>query len=206
LAEQPAGPAPQRIQVYLNESEWEQLEAEGRQREAAAQAGRPIEPVPPSQQSARPARTAPTEAALTPVDAEREARRVASTTEAIDASAGSAATVRDVGVLAAAPPINTVPPEPQFTQCFSGGADDVFGRILNRFAYCQEQTLITEYIVRINNFPDVKLGETEFRYETFGQGDELDRRIRIFTRVQTDSVQYRWRTSFWNLFVAPYVP
>lgn len=204
--EQTIAPPPQRIQVFLNESEWEQMQAEGRQREAATQAGQPIALPPPVQQPNRPARTAPTEAALTPIEAEQTARQKASAPEAIDASTGSVAVTQDIGVLAAAPPVDIVPPQPQLDQCFSGGADDVFGRILNRFAYCQEQTLIAEYIIRINNFPDYKLGETEFRYETFAQGDELDRRIRVFARVQPDSVQYRWRTAFYNLFVAPNVP
>lgn len=198
-----SAPAPHRIQVFLTEGEWEQMLADGRRQEAEAQAGRPDTAAPRVQQQARTDRAAPTRRASTPVAAEQAARRVAATPEAIDVSA---TTTRDPGVLAAAPPLGTVPPEPQLGECFSGGANDAFGRILNRFAYCQEQSLIAEYIVRIDNFPDFKLGETEFRYETFAQGDELDRRIRVFARVQADSVQYRWRTSFYNLFVAPNVP
>jgi hypothetical protein len=200
----PAPPAPSggRIDVTLSEAQYQQLLAEGRRR-----AGQTPTPPPSPQQAQRPgqatgARPVPTKLRADDVlEAERQARRTAAQQYAADVSAG---VPEDVSTTAAAP-IGEQPNAAALQQCMTDSAEDEFGRVLNRFVYCQR----TEWefrLFRIVRGVRIPMGETDFVLELFVQGDDLNRRIRSFARVQPDSVEHDYRLWYDQLFVAPSLP
>ncbi|MFG1940179.1 NucA/NucB deoxyribonuclease domain-containing protein [Micromonospora tulbaghiae] len=106
-----------------------------------------------------------------------------------------------------AAPIGEQPAAARVTECFdAGGADAGIGRVHNRFTYCARIKLTAEYW-RIDNkgIPVEKEGTTTGTIEIFTQGDDKERRVRVFSRIQEDSVDYDWGP-FDNIFVAPNVP
>ncbi|MFD5074551.1 hypothetical protein [Streptomyces sp. NPDC058371] len=88
-------------------------------------------------------------------------------------------------------------------KCFAdGAADNEFGHVYNRFTYCKRFPTKADYYEIRPNRPPKKVGTTSFTYEMFALGDSQDRRIRLFSRVQEDSVDYDW--GWWdNIWLAP---
>jgi Deoxyribonuclease NucA/NucB len=106
-----------------------------------------------------------------------------------------------------AAPITDQPDAGLVNECFNaGGADQGIGRVHNRFTYCLELRLSAEYWEIDNKgIPLEKRGTTHGTMEVFAQGDENIRRIRVFTRIKADSVDYDWGPID-DIFVAPNVP
>jgi hypothetical protein len=105
-----------------------------------------------------------------------------------------------------APPIGEQPDATQERECFAGGGVETpRGRVHNRFTYCQRVHVVAEYWEIENGVPVDKEGTTEANLEVFAQGDDHDRRARVWARIQKDSVDYDWGI-FDNLFTAPNVP
>ncbi|WP_285506884.1 NucA/NucB deoxyribonuclease domain-containing protein [Actinokineospora sp. NBRC 105648] len=111
----------------------------------------------------------------------------------------------DTGTAAAAP-IGNRPDAALLDACFKGSSNGEFGRIHNRFTHCVRASMEVEYwSVNQQGVPIRKEGVTKATLEIFTQGDDTQRRVRSFARVQRDSVDYDWGW-FDNLFVAPNVP
>ncbi|MGW5080962.1 NucA/NucB deoxyribonuclease domain-containing protein [Micromonospora echinospora] len=106
-----------------------------------------------------------------------------------------------------AAPIGEQPAAARVTECFdAGGADNGIGRIHNRFTYCARVKLVAEYWeVDNRGIPVEKEGTSTGTIEIFTQGDDKERRVRVFSRIQRDSVDYDWGPID-NLFVAPNLP
>ncbi len=105
---------------------------------------------------------------------------------------------------AAAPaPIGEDPPAALLAECFNaGGADEGIGRVHNRFTYCQRVRITAQYFSISPNRPPEHEGDTHATLEVFAQGDNHDRRVRVFARIQEGSVDYDWGP--WdNIWTAP---
>ncbi|MEU6392387.1 hypothetical protein [Streptomyces sp. NPDC046939] len=198
------------IKVYLQDKELKALRAEGRQKEAAARAaGRTGPQAPPHTTTAQqnPHRTAAEPVAPSP----SRARSAVDYFGAVQSQARRAAAqdgAKSQGVqsaLALEPPpaIGEKPDQGAVDRCFANGsADNEFGHIYNRFVYCKRfRTDADYYLVRPNRPPE-KVGTTSFTYEMFALGDSQNRRVRLFARIQKDSVDYDW--GWWdNIWLAP---
>ncbi|MGL5927402.1 MAG: NucA/NucB deoxyribonuclease domain-containing protein [Dermatophilaceae bacterium] len=107
---------------------------------------------------------------------------------------------------ALAPPVGEQPPGDLVEECFAAGAEGGIGRVLNRFAYCRRITLeVTYYEIDAKGNPVEEEGTTTAQLEVFAQGDETQRRVRTFSRIQEGSVDYDWGPID-NILVAPNVP
>ncbi|MGC4808215.1 NucA/NucB deoxyribonuclease domain-containing protein [Micromonospora sp. DT233] len=140
--------------------------------------------------------------ALSLLDAQQEANRQI----AAHPQPARPASKASMGTTAAAP-IGEQPAAARVKECFdAGGADRGIGRIHNRFTYCAKIRLTAEYWEIDNKgIPIEKEGTTTANLEVFTQGDDKDRRVRVFSKIEEDSVDYDWGW-FDNLFVAPNVP
>jgi hypothetical protein len=200
----PDGPARrERVEVKIGIPQ-ETLDAL-RERPRGASAGQPLEPQQRARPSGGPGRSGgtPSGRRLSVTRAESLARRSAA------AQAGLVGE-RPAGKVAAAPlpapPVGDQPPADLVDQCFAAGAEEGIGRVFNRFTYCRRIDLVaTYYEIDAQGVPVEEEGTTTAKLEVFGQGDETQRRVRLFSRIQEDSVDYDWGPID-NIFVAPNVP
>jgi hypothetical protein len=104
-------------------------------------------------------------------------------------------------------PIGEQPDAGQAEECFDGsGVETSVGRIHNRFTYCQRIGVVAEYWEIDNKgIPIEKEGTTTATLEVISQGDNVNRRVRAFARIQEGSVDYDWGPID-NILVAPDVP
>ncbi|GAA1618970.1 NucA/NucB deoxyribonuclease domain-containing protein [Actinoplanes couchii] len=182
--------------VTLTEAQYQQMLDEGKLREAGKTTPPAVSKQQTAQRSTAVDTATPHEPALPPATAERQARQ---------AAAQEAATSTDEVTVTAAPAIGDTPDQALVDQCMTDDAEDGFGRIMNRFVYCKR----FETSVSFWRYPlgiPVLVGRNEFTLELFAHGDDHDRRIRTFARVQEGSVDYDVWSPFERLFVAPYVP
>jgi hypothetical protein len=189
------------IDVAIADVEYQRLLAEGREREG----GRRKTPPTQTQAAHRPAEVeaaTPHRAPLDIVAAQQMARQAAAT----HVSKPSAkATTTGGPTTTVAPAIGNQPNQAALNECMTDDANDEFGRVLNRFVYCKRFRTKADFY-RIILGRRIHIGTTKFTYELFAQGDDQNRRIRTFARLQKDSVDYQWDSPFENLFVAPYIP
>ncbi|WP_240802836.1 NucA/NucB deoxyribonuclease domain-containing protein [Streptomyces sp. A1499] len=100
---------------------------------------------------------------------------------------------------AAPPPIGNEPDPKLLRECFDADdADTDFGRVHNRFTYCNERRAEVRFYWVVNN-RRIWRGTNSFTYQIFAQGDNTDRRIRMFSRVKEDTVDYDWAAP-WDYF------
>lgn len=94
----------------------------------------------------------------------------------------------------AAPPSIGDTPDPKLLQeCFKGdGVTSDFGRVHNRFTYCNERAGKVTFSWKLPGGQKVRRGTNWFIYQIFAQGDESSRRIRVFSRVKEGSLRYDW--------------
>ncbi|MFJ8387705.1 NucA/NucB deoxyribonuclease domain-containing protein [Streptomyces sp. NPDC094438] len=186
--------------IYFTKAELDHIRKEGRQR---AEAGLPATKPKAPQTAHRPTGSdspAAQPPALDFAQAEKLTRQSAAqhgqTSDGGTSSAGAAA-------VSAAAPIGTTPDDALVKECFNKDSETEFGRVLNRFTYCNRHQTSVEFYEIDDGVPN-KVGTTDFTYETFAQGDNTSRRIRTFARVQEDSVHYHW--NWWDdIFTAPNV-
>lgn len=97
-------------------------------------------------------------------------------------------------------------PDPRTVgDCFRGDqAGTPIGHVLNRFVYCQAVGIKVEYYSIDDGVPE-KEGDTTATMDVFAQGDNQDRRIRVYSRLAPGSVDYSWGPID-DIFVAPNVP
>jgi hypothetical protein len=191
-----AKPAPTiTMKVGVRTAELERLRAKSRVRGAVPET--PVKPAAP-QSLVRPPRSSPAAAPLTLPQAEGASRRVAVNNR-------QATPKKPVRKLV--DPVGDAPPGALVKECFdAGGADKGIGRVHNRFTYCQRVSIAVEYwSIDNKGVPIEKEGTTSATLEVFAQGDNKERRIRSFARIQKDSVDYDWGPID-NIFVAPNVP
>jgi hypothetical protein len=210
---QPAdtGPNPAQtitLKVGINQQALNGLRARARQAHAAGGTSLPA-PAPVPQAPTRtagpdaPARTAAPRLDL--LGAERLSRAVAAAHPRADPDPTEPAG-EEPGVFVAAP-IGEKPDAALSEACFTAdNVDSGIGRIHNRFTYCRRVTIEAEYwSVDAKGIPIEEEGTTTATLELFAQGDDHDRRARVFAQVQKDSVDYDWGPLD-NIFVAPNVP
>jgi hypothetical protein len=193
--------APSQIDVTITDEEYQRLVAEGKKREA----GQLKTPGVPRQAAVRPAAViAETEhkAPQSLEAASRQARRVGAANTDNGKSGPATATGPSTKV---APAIGDQPNQAALDQCMTSDAEDEFGRVLNRFVYCNRFEMQVNFY-RVLGGIRIKMGDTTFNYELLAQGDDDERRIRTFARVQEDSMDYDWRIGWEEVFVAPYLP
>ncbi|MET8601741.1 hypothetical protein [Streptomyces althioticus] len=104
-------------------------------------------------------------------------------------------------------PIGEMPHEDRLSACLDGdAADKGIGRVYNRFTYCARWNLQVEYWeIDSKGVPVERARTAGAVWLVFGQGDAKDRRVRIFSQIEKDSVDYDWGPID-NIFVAPGVP
>jgi len=107
----------------------------------------------------------------------------------------------------AATPIGEQPDQNLVNECFNGsGVEGNRGRVHNRFTHCQRAGILVDYWeVDNSGVPVEHRGTTTAKIELFTQGDETQRRVRVFARLEKDSVDYDWGVID-NIFTAPNVP
>lgn len=185
----------QTIEVVIDEPTWAALHA--RQQQA------PPNTVPPARQT-KPDETQARQGKLPQMsrrDAEETARRNAAGNEgrrpAPPRSAADPHLYEPV-------PIGDEPHPAKSKECFAAsGADSAFGRIHDRFNYCQRRELEARFYRQIPILGKVYVGSNWFTYEIYGQGDNQQRRTRTFAHVVPDSVKYRGWDPIDYFFVAP---
>ncbi|WP_331735280.1 NucA/NucB deoxyribonuclease domain-containing protein (plasmid) [Streptomyces sp. NBC_01166] len=99
-------------------------------------------------------------------------------------------------------------PDPALSEaCFKGdNVETGIGRVFNRFTYCTRVNVEAVYwSIDAKGIPIEEEGTTTAKLEVFSQGDDHDRRARVFAQIQKDSVDYDWGPLD-NIFVAPNVP
>lgn len=91
-------------------------------------------------------------------------------------------------------PIGSQPHDKRLKACFSDPkVNRDKGRIYNRFTYCGRHRIGLEYWELDSKGNPVELeGTTYATIKVFGQGDAKDRRTRIFSTIEKDSVDYDW--------------
>lgn len=141
--------------------------------------------------------------ALSLLDAQQEANRQIAAHPEPARPASEASSPRTM----VAAPIGEQPAASHVKECFdAGGADRGIGRVHNRFTYCAKIKMTAEYWEIDNKgIPIEKEGTTTANLEVFTQSDDKERRVRVFSRLERDSVDYDWGPID-NIFVAPYVP
>ncbi|MDT9688861.1 hypothetical protein Q5762_10925 [Streptomyces sp. P9(2023)] len=120
------------------------------------------------------------------------------------------ATTNDAATLSAASrapaPIGEEPAAARLAECFNaGGAGQGNGRIHDRFTYCLRIDIVVSYFKISKDKPPEHLGDTYGTLEVFAQGDNLQRRVRVFSRIQENSVRYDWNKPGDNIWIAPYL-
>lgn len=101
-------------------------------------------------------------------------------------------------------PIGDQPHPVKSKECLAApGAESNFGRIHDRFNYCQRQEVEARFYRRLPIVGKVYVGSNWFTYEIYGQGDNQQRRTRNFAHVVPDSVKYRGWSGLDHFFVAP---
>jgi hypothetical protein len=175
-------------------------------------AGRPADPGRRPQSDDRPGRprSSPPAGRLSVTRAESLARKAAADqvrlTEPASSGAAAAAEASSGAGDRLAPPVGDQPPTDLVDRCFASGAEQGIGRVFNRFTYCRRIDLVaTYYEIDAQGNPVEEEGTTTAKLEVFGQGDQTQRRVRLFSRIQEDSVDYDWGPID-NIFVAPNVP
>ncbi|MEU1475806.1 NucA/NucB deoxyribonuclease domain-containing protein [Streptomyces sp. NPDC005760] len=107
---------------------------------------------------------------------------------------------RTAETLAAPAPIGDQPDPTLLAECLAkDDADSDFGRVHNRFTYCNEREGVVDFYWVVNG-RRIWRGTNTFTYQIFAQGDNTSRRIRIFSRVVEDSVRYNWLLRWDQLF------
>ncbi|WP_425577910.1 NucA/NucB deoxyribonuclease domain-containing protein, partial [Streptomyces glomeratus] len=93
---------------------------------------------------------------------------------------------------AAPPPIGDTPDPKLLQECFKAdGATSDFGRVHNRFTYCNERHARVNFYWKVRG-QKIWRGTNTFTYQIFAQGDETSRRIRVFSRVKAGTMRYDW--------------
>lgn len=196
-----------KMKIGISKKELADLRAKGKKAEGAGQTSLPV-PNPSRVQKtpSTPRAAKPQAQPLTAVQAERTARQTAAANfqaQAQDASPKAAAAAEaDRGYV----PIEDEPNQGRLNACFDGdSAGKGIGRIYNRFTYCARINLEAEYWeIDSKGVPVEKEGTTTAVWKVFGQGDAKDRRVRIWSQIEKDSVDYDWGP--WdNIFTAPNV-
>jgi hypothetical protein len=198
-----AGPAAVKLKVGIDQEALTELRTHGRQPRAAGAASLPT-PAVTLQSSERPvsgkasARSA--QPALTLLTGQQASDAVAAANPQPPSGAG------DPGVLVAAP-IGEKPDAALSEACFkSDNVETGIGRVHNRFTYCARVNIEAEYwSVDNKGVPVEQEGTTTAKLELFAQGDDTERRARVFAQIQKDSVSHDWGPID-NIFVAPNVP
>ncbi|MFF9691375.1 NucA/NucB deoxyribonuclease domain-containing protein [Streptomyces sp. NPDC014623] len=191
------------MKVGISQKALAQLRNAGRQARAKGESSLPA-PAPTGQSTKRP----------TPGDTSVRSVRPALTLldgrQASDAAAAAnpqpSAPAADPGTFVAAP-IGEKPDAALSEACFK--ADNVetgIGRVHNRFTYCTRYNIkVIYWSIDNKGIPIEEEGTTEAKLEVFAQGDDHERRARLFAQIQKDSVDYDWGPID-NIFVAPNVP
>ncbi|MFJ4966921.1 NucA/NucB deoxyribonuclease domain-containing protein [Streptomyces sp. NPDC088729] len=192
------------LKVGISQEALAALRAKGQQAREDGRTGLPV-PAPVTQSRDRPseAGTSPNRGArpaLTLPGAEQASRTTAA------AHPSPPVPVQDPGPFVAAP-IGERPDAALSEACFKGSnVETGIGRIHNRFTYCARIGIEAEYwSVDSKGAPIEKEGTTDAKLELFTQGDDTERRARVFAQIQKDSVDYDWGPID-NIFVAPNVP
>ncbi|MDJ1645425.1 NucA/NucB deoxyribonuclease domain-containing protein [Streptomyces pakalii] len=193
------------IKVGISQDALADLRSTGRE---AREQGRTALPVPPP--ATQPTQRAPGQALPAPKQPPLTLLEGAQTSSRTAASASTPATAAGLGdgpSTRVAAPIEDKPNSALLEECFNaGGADTGIGRVHNRFTYCARVSIEAEYwSIDSKGVPIEKEGDTTAKLELFAQGDDKDRRTRIFSQIQKDSVDYDWGPID-NIFVAPNVP
>ncbi|MFJ8912726.1 hypothetical protein [Amycolatopsis sp. NPDC102389] len=200
-ADRPATPADSRdhatIDVVIDEPTWAKLHDPQRRVPAPVP---PLPQVPPNREHARPG--------VLPqfgrAEAEDTARRNAASHDQrsmLPAQGGGA----PAGVPTTYGPVPIGDePHPVSKDCLAGdGAESGFGRIHDRFNYCQRAEVEMRFFRRLPVLGRTYVGSNYFTYEIYGQGDNLQRRARTFAHVIPDSVKYRNWSLLDLVLVAP---
>jgi hypothetical protein len=128
--------------------------------------------------------------------------------DAKNSSAGAAVAVEEPVNIQGWVPIEDEPNTDRLDACLSDedAAGRSIGRIYNRYTYCALFSFSMEYWEIDSKGVPVELeGTTKATLRVFGQGDAKDRRVRIWSQIKKDSVDYDWGP--WdNIFTAPNVP
>lgn len=210
------------MKVGISQKELAHLRAKGREARDAGHKSLPVPDV--SLEEARkdgPVKRggASADDPLTVLEGEGAARKAAADQVRTDMQARMAdqgmtkAAAEDAAVAAAKPkrrgwvPIKNKPHAQRLEACFEGdGANTGIGRVYNRFTYCANWNLKVDYwSVDNSGVPIEHEGTTKARLKVFGQGDAKERRVRIFSQIEEDSVDYDWGPID-NIFTAPGVP
>ena len=182
------------LKIGVPQGDLERLRAKGRSAGAARQPSTPQ----PRARSAADSRTRGDELSLLQGEVLSRARATASPATVTNPSSTPGVT--------SVPPIGERPDGDQAEECFA--ADRVhtpMGRVHNRFTYCQRVPVRADYwSIDNTGVPIEHEGTTEATLEVFAQGDNTDRRVRVFARIQKDSVDYDWGPLD-NIVVAPNV-
>lgn len=89
-------------------------------------------------------------------------------------------------------PIGNEPDSARLDACFDGlGLNE--SRVWNRYTTCSKYRIKAEYwSVDNSGVPVEHEGDTFATIKVFGQGDAKERRTRIFSEIEKDSVDYQW--------------
>lgn len=195
-----------KMKIGVSKQELADLRAKGKKASDAGLTSLPVGPSQAKKTPATPRAAQPVAKPLTAVQAERAARQTAAANvqaQAQDSSPRAAAAAEaDRGYV----PIEDEPNADRLDACFDGdSADRDIGRIYNRFTYCARYDLEAEYWSFDNKGnPVEREGTTTAVLKVFGQGDAKDRRVRIWSQIEKDSVEHDWGP--WdNIFTAPNV-
>ncbi|MFE9700521.1 NucA/NucB deoxyribonuclease domain-containing protein [Streptomyces sp. NPDC006270] len=207
--EQEREDAPQtiRVKVGVPQSALAALRATGREARKEGRTSLHV-PAPADQPAQRRAADVPVPAAkqppLTLLDGARAAQAAAASSPRPPFA--PAATTESPATRVAAP-IEDRPNSALLEECFQGANTEAgIGRVHNRYTYCRRVNVEAEYwSIDSKGLPIEKEGDTTAKLELFAQGDDKDRRARIFAQIQKDSVDYDWGPID-NIFVAPNVP
>ncbi|MHC3455762.1 NucA/NucB deoxyribonuclease domain-containing protein [Streptomyces prasinus] len=192
-----------RLKVGISQDTLAELRAQGEQAHPDGETSLPA-PAPTAQSDERPAAgdaaARSHQPTLTLLDGQEVSNAVAAANPQPSSEAGNLQTL-------VAAPIGERPDATLSEECFkSDNVDSGIGRIHNRFTYCARVGIEAEYwSIDNKGVPIEKEGTTKAKLELFAQGDDQERRARVFAQVKKDSVDYDWGPID-NIFVAPNVP
>ncbi|MEU1122981.1 NucA/NucB deoxyribonuclease domain-containing protein [Streptomyces sp. NPDC005899] len=191
------------MKVGISQKELSGLRAQARQARARGATSLPV-PAPTVQSSKRPASGEASARsvwpALTLLSGQQMSDAAAAANPQPPAPAGDA-------VPFVAAPITERPDAALNEACFKGdNVETGIGRVYNRFTYCTRYNIkVVYWSIDNKGIPIEEEGTTSAKLEVFAQGDDHERRARVFAQIQKDSVDYDWGPID-NIFVAPNVP
>ncbi|MER6239069.1 NucA/NucB deoxyribonuclease domain-containing protein [Streptomyces clavifer] len=198
-----AGTTTLTMKVGISQDTLAEFRSQGRQ---ARSAGKPSLPV-PDHTSQSTQRTTTDETAVRTVPPSLTLLGAQQTSKEAAAASPPPSPNEDTPKPFVAAPIGETPDAALSEACFK--ADNVetgIGRIHNRFTYCTRVNIEAVYwSIDNKGIPIEEEGTTTAQLEVFSQGDDTDRRARVFAQIRKDSVDYDWGPLD-NIFVAPNVP